>query len=540
MRRTLVSFVVALGLMVAFAGSASAQNPFNINGSVPDAGVPEFQDPQGNFKELGPLNGNATKIGVINSASPPMLEFTNPNANVDLDAVYLQTQQATNGDQWLYFGWLRDSNNGSGFISIEFQQAALPSACVYTTAGIDFVLPESGAETTLINTCNPWRNRNTGDFIIFWDQTGNELLLTDIYKREFTCTGTTFPKSCVLGPVEPLGTVAAAVSGDGFRGEMAINLTTEVFGTATSCLSFANIIPGTVTGNSDTADYKDTVFATVPPVTNCGVLKIRKITLDPNGNPFTDPNNPAFGYTVTKSGDALRFDADAANHPVDGAAPQLSIVRPNNNTPPGPSLLAGATNEHTHIDLKVGANYTLVEATPLPTGYGLGPVSIICTDDVSAKTITAGGTYRVNVPSGTYQFTLCVITNQFVRTTPGVTTTQTLVVRLFDSVSITGLTPGAPNAPTSVTFRLYSDNTCATEVTGSPITATVNYTGGGTGANASTLGGSGIQVSVPGTYFWRVTYPGDTLNNAVTTACGLESTAVSATIVDNGPPPGGN
>jgi hypothetical protein len=535
MRKTLVRFVVALGFIVTCTGSAAAQNPFVADGVlVPDVGVPTIEDPQGNIKELGPLNGNPTKIGVINTAVPPMLEFTNPNAQVDLDAVFLQTRQALNGDQWLYFGWFRDSNNGSGFISIEFQQAALSSACVYTTAGIDFVLPESAAETTLINTCNPWRNRQTNDFIILWDQSGNELdPLTDIFKRTFTCTGTTFPKTCVLGPIEPLGTVVAGISADRFRGEMAINLTTEIFGGATSCLSFNNVLPGTVTGNSDTADYKDTVFSTFPPVTNCGVLKVRKITLDPNNNPFTDPANPAFGYTVSRTpAEALRFDADAANHPVDGPAPQMSIVRPNNNTPAGPSLLAGAANQHTHTDIKVGTNYTLVEATPLPTPYVL--VSIICTDDVSAKTITAGGTYRVNVPSGSYEFTLCIITNQFVRTTPLLATTQSLVVRLFDSVNITGLTPvAAADRATSATFKLYSDNGCATQV-GSDITGTLTYNGAGTTASASTLSGAGILVTVPGTYYWRVTYPGDPLNNAVTTACGLESTAVSATIIDSG------
>jgi hypothetical protein len=541
MRRTLVRFVVAVGLMVAFTGSASAQNPFVADGVlVPDTGVPTTQDPQGSSRELGPVNGSPTKIGVINTAVPPMLEFTNPNGQVDLDAVYLQTRQALNGDQWLYFGWLRDSNNGSGFISIEFQQAALSSACVYTTAGIDFIEPESPAETNLINTCNPWRNRQTGDFIILWDQSGNVLdPVADIKKREFTCTGTTVPRTCVLGPIEDLVTVVAGISGDRFRGEMAINLTTEIFGGATSCLSFNNTLPGTVTGNSDTADYKDTVFAVLPPVTNCGILKVRKITLDPNGNPFTDTNNPAFGYTVSRTpAEALRFDADAANHPVDGAAPQMSIVRPNNNTPAGPSLVAGT--DHIHTDLKVGTNYTLVEATPLPTPYVL--VSIICADgttggnDITPPPNGDGGKFTVKVPSGTFEFTLCIITNQFVKTTPSLATTQGLVVRLFDMVNITGLTPVAPaNRATSATFRLYSDNTCTTQV-GSDITETLSYPTSTT-ASASIASTSGILVSVPGTYYWRVTYPGDTLNNAVTTACGLESTAVSATIIDNGPPP---
>ena len=43
-------------------------------------------------------------------------------------------------------------------------------------------------------------------------------------------------------------------------GEAAVNLTATIFGGSNACLSFANTIPSTVTGNSDTADYKDTIL----------------------------------------------------------------------------------------------------------------------------------------------------------------------------------------------------------------------------------------------------------------------------------------
>ena len=59
-------------------------------------------------------------------------------------------------------------------------------------------------------------------------------------------------------------------SADGFRGEAAVNLTDTIFGGSTACRTFANTIPSTVTGNSDTADYKDTILQTAPPITNCG------------------------------------------------------------------------------------------------------------------------------------------------------------------------------------------------------------------------------------------------------------------------------
>lgn len=530
--RRLVITLAALAMIGGFATRAAAQNPFVMDGTVPDAGVATTEDPQGNAKELGPVNGNATKIGVINTAIPPMLAFTNPNGQVDLDAVYLQTRQATDGDQWLYFGWFRDANTGSGFISIEFQQANLSSPCVYTTAGIDFILPESAAETTLINTCNPWRGRQSGDFIILWDQQGNGLAFDDIKKRTFTCTGSTVPQTCTLGPIQDLGTVAAAISGNRFRGEMSINLTDEIFSGADRCLSFDNVIPGTVTGNSDTADYKDTVFATFPPITNCGVLKVRKVTLNPDNQPFDDPLDRAFGYTAQRTGGAaIRFNVDAANHPFDGDAPQTQIVRPNVATG-APALYEGLANTHTHSDLLLGANYTLAEHLPPPTPYEL--VSIVCTDATGTRTLHPTGTgsvttFSISVPSGTFEATVCVITNRFVRTVPDVATTQSARVFLLDSVNITGLTPGAPTPAANATFTLY-DNACST-VLGS-VTKTLGYNAAGTVATASMDATDAILVNVPAggaTFRWRVSYPGDLFNDPVTTPCTQEVTTVLIT-----------
>lgn len=525
--------MAALAVFAWSAVNASAQNPFQIDGVVPDAGVATILDPHGNVKELGPVNGSITKIGTVNAAQPAMLELSNPNGQVDLGTVYLGTYQALNGDQWLYFGWQRpDSNSGSGFISIEFQQSGLPSGCSYT--GVDFTTKSDTETAALVAECNPWRFRRTGDFIITWDQQGNGLATDDIKKRTFACTGSGPAYACTLGEIETLGTVVAAVSDDRYSGEMAVNLTTEVFGVATSCLSFANVIPGTVTGNSDTADYKDTVFAPFTPVTNCGVLKVRKVTLAPDNTAYADPANPAFGYTVTKSGDLLRYSTDATKYPVDGAAPQIQIVRPNSNTPAGPSLVNGTAATHTHLDLIPGTNYTLVEATP-PAPYQL--LSIICYDGtVGGKNITTGGTFKVAVPNG-LAYTECVVTNRIVKATPVVGTTQSYAVRLNDSTSITGITPGAPTPPTTVTFRLYSDNTCTTQV-GSAVVADLAYNAAGTAATANTFASGGILVSVTAgtttTFYWRVSYAGDLLNNGVTTACGHETTTLLIGVNNSG------
>jgi hypothetical protein len=240
---------------------AVAQNPYNINGMIPDADTTEYVDPNGSTKELSAINSNATKIGVIHTALVPMLGYTNQNSQVDLNMVWIDSRIATDGDVWLYFAWARDSNRGSGFIALEAQQAPEPAGCDY-----------SGSEANLIASCNPWSGRAAEDFMILWDQQGGNL---DIYLRVFDGT--------VWGPPLLLDSsvAEAAYGSDNYRGELALNLTETVF-TPGECTSIANMLPSTVTGNSDTADYKDTVFFDAPTISNCGTVIIRKQT-DPNG-----------------------------------------------------------------------------------------------------------------------------------------------------------------------------------------------------------------------------------------------------------------
>src|SRR5688500_4092056 len=113
--KTLVPCVVAALVVLAFTPHrAFAQNPYVIDGVVPAngtvSGPEQTNDPFGNVRELGPVNSNATKVGVIHSATPPMLSFTNPNGQVDLRRIWTQTTRAANNDIWFYFAWERDAN----------------------------------------------------------------------------------------------------------------------------------------------------------------------------------------------------------------------------------------------------------------------------------------------------------------------------------------------------------------------------------------------------------------------------------------------
>ena len=147
------AMVMTLGL-VALADHPGSSG-FSIDGSVPDSGAFLFADDFGNVKELGPLNQNTTKLGVIHTDPLPTLGTSNPNGQVDLRNVWFDSNTAA-GTDWLYFAWERDSNKGSGVIAIEFQQAAAPLVCDYAGASQD----------DLIAGCNPWANRDVGDFLL--------------------------------------------------------------------------------------------------------------------------------------------------------------------------------------------------------------------------------------------------------------------------------------------------------------------------------------------------------------------------------------
>ncbi len=273
------------GTVLVAPTALAADGPYNIDGSVPDGGTAFLEDPEGNVKELGPLNSNTTKIGVIHGDAVPTLGLTNPNGQVDLRGAWLDTERE-NGKDWLYFAWERDANSGSGFIAYEFMQDPPPAACAYETASAE----------QLTASCNPFDNRRAGDFMILWDQQGGS---RDLYLRTWSGSGDNLTLSPPGDPLD-LSVSQARYSADGFRGEAAVNLTDTVFGGSTACRTFANTIPSTVTGNSDTADYKDTILRTAPPISNCTseTVTTPKVVTNTSTDPDTSQNVPAGGASI--------------------------------------------------------------------------------------------------------------------------------------------------------------------------------------------------------------------------------------------------
>ena len=488
-----IAGLVVAGVVVLPQVAYAADGPFTIDGTIHDANTTELPDPFGNVKELGPKNASTTKIGVIHNAAVPMLDTTNPNGQVDLRRAWLDTERDTTAPNhdWLYFAWERDANSGSGFIAYEFMQNPAPAACAYDTA----------TDAQLIASCNPWANRRAGDFMILWDQQGNSL---DLYLRTWSGTA---PNLTLGAPALLNSTVSqAAYSADGFRGEAAVDLTATIFGGSTACKVFANTIPSTVTGNSDSADYKDTILKNAPPITNCTSTTVT--------TPQTGAGGaiPAGGLSIGTGVVSVRDSAvvsltGGTSTPAGNVAFSLCKV-----DSPGLCTTGGTTVGSTNLS---GATYpaTVNSPTAYVTSAGRYCWRAVFSGD-SANGIPGSGDSRANE---------CFTVNPV---TPDLATTASASVVLGGSVSDSATLSGLATQPANpvinltgtggaaaggtITFTLYGPDNCTTVAYTSPA---VNVSGN---ASYSTPTPQFVPTA-PGTYHWAASYSGNLPNNNATT-----------------------
>lgn len=490
------AFAFVLGATLVPTGPAlAASGPFDIDGDVPDsvAAAFEFPDEFGNVKELGPKNSSSTKIGVIHNAAPPMLAKTNPNAQVDLRRAWITTGKDTGtGHDWLYFAWERDSNSGSGFISYEFMKAAAPTACAYNSA----------TDAQLTASCNPWKNRQAGDFMILWDQSGSSV---DLWVR--TWSGT--PGNLTLGPGVLLDddVSEALFSDDGFRGEAAVDLTAAVFGPNQACVSFANTIPSTVTGNSDTADYKDTILRQTTPISNC-VATIATTPKKGDGTAIPGGGLPIGTGAVPVKDSALVGVTGGAATPAGSVTFWLCKVD-------FPATCSSGGTEIGSTNLS-GANYPATVLSPLAYVTATGRYCWRATFSGDA----ANGVGAVTDSSANECFTVNAAT-------PSLTTTAGaggyVGDEVTDSASLSGTVPqpadpvinttGATGAVAggTVAFKLYgpSDSGCGSlAYTSDPVDVS--------GDDTYDTPDPQFTPSAAGTYHWVAIYSGSPNTNAYT------------------------
>jgi hypothetical protein len=502
------ALAVAAAVVVPLAAYA-ADGPYNIEGDIPDAGTTEIADDFGNIKELGPLNSNTTKIGVIHSDALPTLGLTNPNAQVDLRRAWLDTERdTTTNHDWLYFAWERDNNTGSGFIAYEFMQDPAPAGCAYDTA----------TNANLIDACNPWANRRAGDFMILWDQQGGT---KDLYLRTWSGTA---PNLTLSDPTLLNAAVSqAAYSPDGFRGEAAVDLTATIFGGSTACKTFANTIPSTVTGNSDTADYKDTILETTPPITNCTSTTVTT-PVDGAGDAI-----PAGGLSIGAGVVAVKDSAVVSL--TGGTATPAGSVSFSLCKVDAPALCDSGGTSIGSTPLS-GAAYPATVTSP--TAY-VTSVGRYC------WRATFSGDSVNGIPSSSdFRATECFVVNPV---TPTLATTAGPDTNLGGTVSDSATLGGTATQPANpvinttgtggaaaggtITFKLYGPDNCTTVAYESPA---VDVSGNGTYDTPNPQ----FTPVATGTYYWVAVYSGSSPNTNGTThnaACGDANEDVVVTSV---------
>jgi hypothetical protein len=485
-----IALVLALASFTAQTAMA-ADGPYSIDGNVPDANTTELPDPSGNVKELGPLNSNTTKIGVIHSDALPTLGLTNPNAQVDLRRAWLDTERdAVTSHDWLYFAWERDANSGSGFIAYEFMQNKAPAACAYDTATDD----------QLIANCNPWANRKAGDFMILWDQQGGS---KDLYLRTWSGTA---PNLTLGAPTLLNAAVSqAAYSADGFRGEAAVDLTATIFGGSTKCLAFANTIPSTVTGNSDSADYKDTILKNAPPISNCTTTTV---TTPKDGSGADIPTGGlSIGTGVVSVKDSAKVTLTGGTATPAGSVAFFLCKVSGTALCDSGGTSVGSTN-------LTGTAYpvTVVSPTAYVTSVGRYCWRATFSGD-SANGIPGSSDFSdsecftVNPVTPTLATTAGPDINPGQELSDKATLSGTATQPADPVINLTGT--GGSKARGTITFKLYGPDDCTTLVT-SP---EVSVSGDGTYDTPDPQ----FKPTAAGTYHWVAVYSGDSPNTNGTT-----------------------
>ncbi len=501
--------LLAVGAAVVQSGAADASaNPYAIDGNVPNAGAAELTDLFGSVKELGPKNSSATKIGVIHKAAKPMLDLTNPNAQVDLRRAWIDLTRVA-GDDWLYFAWERDANTGSGFISFEFSRNPVSAGCG------DY----SGSNASLIANCNPWENRagdpQPGDFLLLWDQQGGS---RDIYVRVWSGTAPNLTLGAPVKITDP-AVAAAQYGSNGFRGEAAVNLTALHLTDGNDCQAFANVIPSTVTGNSDTADYKDTILDTLPPISNC---EATIVTTPKKGNGDAIPGGGlSIGTGVVAVSDSAEISLSGGS-----AAPTGSIsfhlckidvgTCTSGGTSVGSTSIAGGAFPRTVSSptayVTAAGRYCWRAEWPGDTDAGIPGTS----DSAASECFTVN---PVNSSLATSAGPDVILGN----TVSDSATLSGTATRPADPVINTTGAAGAPAGGT-ITFKLYgpSADGCGTLVYTSP---TVAVSGDGTYDTPNPQ----FEPQDIGEYHWVAVYSGSPNTNGTdhNTACGDDNEAVN-------------
>jgi hypothetical protein len=425
---------------------------------------------------------DSAAVTVVTGAIPP-------NKN-DLTRFYAASEFVS-GKNFLYLAWERAVNIGNANMDFEINQA--------TTAGFD--ASTTGAVTLA---------RTAGDILVTYDfggsgaptlgilrwlTAGNGDSASDCFSsnslpcwgNHLTLNGTNSQGAVNTVAVDdPISGVDGL--GIGLFGEAAINLTDAGVFPAGTCEAFGSAFLKSRSSSSFPAEVKDFIAPVPVHISNCGEVKIRKVTSPAGGT--------GFDYTTTG-----------------GLSPDTFI------------LDDGGLRDYTAVN--AGA-YTVSESAE--AGYTLNHISCTATGSGTSITSTTNPTASFTVaPNGLVD---CTFYNDKNKANPSGTSAPSLIPQ--DKVTVINLdTTGAVagTADKVMTVSLYggTDASC----TGSPVytktftvTANQDYVTNNSGVGPSP---GGYTITTDGTYKWKVHYNGDSRNNTFDIACGAEQVVVNLT-----------
>jgi hypothetical protein len=395
-----------------------------------------------------------------------------PNKN-DLTRFYIGSE-FVGGSNFLYLAWERLVNIGAA--NLDFEINKLTSN-----------LGSPGPHTI---------NRSAGDLLITYDFSGSGTPTLALLKWVTTgaasqcfssnalpCWGNRVNLSAagfaegqvntvtVTDPIQPNAPRSQTV---GLFGEASINLTSAGVFPAGTCVAFGSAFVKSRSSSSFPAEVKDFIAPQPVNISNCGTIKIHKVT---------ENGDATFGYTTTG-----------------GLSPSTF------------NLSNGGTRTY---DSVVAGSYSVTEST-IPASWTFK--SLVCTATGSGSSVTTNGaTASMTVaPSGLID---CTYTNH-TNVSPTITTTLsastvTIGIPVHDSATLTGATADAGG---TVTYTAYTDSSC---------TQNAQSAGTKTVTNGVVPNSDPVTFPTAGTFYWQASYSGDANNNAATSACTSEVLVVT-------------
>ena len=445
-------------------GTTDWQNVANLNAGIDLAsGTTDNSFGQGTKED----NPNVT---VVSGSIPPNKS--------DLTRFY-ESSEFANGSNFLYLGWERTNSLGSANMDFEINQAPTPNL---GSPGTHTIVRKAGDLLVTFDFNNGGGRPALG--LLTWVTTGSTSQCFS--SNALPCWGNhiNLNSSDSIGAVNNLDAVSDPIAPGAPRslpaltfGEAAINLTAAGVFPSGTCEALGSAFLKSRASASFTAEVKDFVAPVNVNISNCGTIRIHKVTENGNGT---------FGYTTTG-----------------GLSPSTF------------NLMNGQTQTYGPNTVLPG-KYSVTEST-LPSGWTLK--NLVCTATGSGTSATG------DIPSATASITMapegvadCTYTNHTNNNPTIATTLSKSTANVGDSVHDSATLSGATaDAGGKVTYTAYSDNACSLN----PVDAgTVDVT------NGVVPDSNDVTFNTAGTFFWQAVYSGDANNNGAKSVCTSEQLVV--------------